>query len=128
MNDIEQLDLFGDLEPSSTVKKKKSSTLPKAATISTENDFPAEKKLSYPYNELIIDFLKNGLSSARDICNLLIEKHNARNTTFDITGKPHIYPEICMNLEKLVQEGVCTLVEKKNDYSDRIYKYISETK
>lgn len=115
MKQFEQIDLFSDFEQPiiTQVNKKPSMTHNQPSS----ND-------PFIYNDLIVSYLEKGVTSAREICNILIDKHDVDNRVFETTGKPQIYVDICKNLDYLISIDVCELIEKKNDYSDRIYKYI----
>lgn len=62
------------------------------------------------------------VSSARIICELLIKNHGVSNERY-ITGKPKIYPFVCMYLDSLVLEGILRIKEIQSQI-DRYYQKI----
>jgi hypothetical protein len=75
--------------------------------------------LSGPIKDKILEYLKT-VSSTRVICELLIKNNIVSNQRY-LTGKPKIYPHVCLFLEGLVSLGKLNL-EEKNGHEDRFYK------
>lgn len=72
-------------------------------------------KLSNIYREAIIKYV-DSVSSARIITELLIKNEFAPKERYS-TGKPKIYPQVCMFLDSLVYQGVLQLtnIDGRND-------------
>jgi hypothetical protein len=88
---------------------------------------PIERKESLPVNNLsgpikdkILEYLRT-VSSTRVICELLIKNQIVANQRY-LTGKPKIYPHVCLFLDGLVYQGQLYL-EDTNGYEDRFYKF-----
>lgn len=80
---------------------------------------PQEEKYKYRFSNQIDQYLRQDLNNARGICERLINEAGASNERFS-TGKPKIYGEVCIYLDKLVNHGNLILIDD-ND-SDRIYQ------
>ncbi|WP_062107479.1 DUF3895 domain-containing protein [Bacillus niameyensis] len=86
---------------------------------------PAEKPLTSHLTPIIKDEILRYLdtvSSARIICELLIKNHSVLTERY-VTGKPKIYPKVCMYLDLLVSKEVVRL-EDKRGHQDRLYKKV----
>ncbi|KEK17887.1 hypothetical protein BAMA_10390 [Bacillus manliponensis] len=68
-----------------------------------------------------LNYIKNNVSSARVICELLIKNHGAYSQRYT-TGKPKIYVSVCSYLDSLVQDNILTV--EKPDITDRAYQLI----
>lgn len=99
---------------------------------SVQNVIPEGEKLSFDLwgnedpvipkgsiEDMAFELLKTGTSSVRIICELLIKKYNASPERY-VTGKPLIYPTVCLHFEALVKEGILR-VEASKDMQDRQY-------
>jgi len=75
--------------------------------------------LSGPLKDKVLSYLET-VSSVRIICELLIKNNIVADQRY-ITGKPKIYPIICMFLDGLIYQNVVTL-EEVNGTDDRKYK------
>lgn len=73
------------------------------------------------YKEFIDIYLQQEIRSARIMCELLIKNNNAKKKRY-LSGKPHIYVDVCIYLESLVSNGYCRLISKNKN--DRIYQLI----
>jgi hypothetical protein len=67
----------------------------------------------------VLELVKQGVGSARVICELLIKSHGVPDNRFS-TGKPSIYTAVCAFLDMQVRAGAAKLMEK--DQNDRIYQ------
>lgn len=110
MTDIIQLSMFDDQESSKKQNKKQT----EQSNIKTKY---------FKYTDEILEFLSKGHRSALEISNLLISEKGLKDERF-ITEKPHVYIDVCLFLDSLVESKQYKLVESKNDYSDRIYQKI----
>lgn len=90
----------------------------KTKTLEKNESLPVNN-LSGPIKDKILEYLKT-VSSTRVICELLIKNNIVSNQRY-LTGKPKIYPHVCLFLEGLVSLGKLTL-EEKNGHEDRFYK------
>jgi hypothetical protein len=56
--------------------------------------------LDYALQSRVRGYLRNGVGSARVICEMLIEEHHANGRRF-LTGKPKLFPSVCVYIESL---------------------------
>ena len=103
-----QLDLFSNEETVET--KTNSQTYSSNPTL-----------LSVPLQNAVLSLLQIGIQSSRDICERLIDSHNAPKERYS-TEKPKIYPYVCLYLDNLVDTGELQLVSVEHE--DRIYKIL----
>jgi hypothetical protein len=68
-----------------------------------EEEEPPLIELDYALQSRVRGYLRNGARSARVICEMLIEEHNANSRRF-LTGKPKLFPSVCVYIESI--EGV----------------------
>lgn len=68
----------------------------------------------------VLDYLQQGLGSARIICERLIADESLLDERFS-TGKPHIYVPVCQLIDEYVNMGYCELLE--SDQTDRKYRW-----
>ena len=68
----------------------------------------------------VLDYLQQGLGSARIICERLIAEEHLPDERYS-TGKPHIYFRVCQLIEEYVHMGYCEVVEI--DQADRKYRW-----
>ncbi|MDP4084744.1 MAG: DUF3895 domain-containing protein [Bacillota bacterium] len=87
----------------------------------SEKPLPLGPKLSEPLRDAVRGYLET-VSSARIICELLIKNNSAPHERY-LTGKPKIYPLVCMYLDSLVKNGDIQLTKKEGQI-DRIYKLL----
>lgn len=64
-------------------------------------------------------YLKEGIESARVICELLI-RHEGMNEERYATGKPKIYLDVCRYIDRLVEQGEYQLIQ--SNQQDRQYR------
>jgi hypothetical protein len=81
---------------------------------------PVSNNLSVPIKDKVLHYLET-VSSVRIICELLIKNHIVADQRY-ITGKPKIYPMVCVYLESLVNQNVVYL-EEVICTDDRKYKF-----
>lgn len=67
----------------------------------------------------VLQALRQGMQSARVICELLITSHGADDRRFS-TGKPYLFTAVCAFLDSLVAGGEAELLER--DQNDRTYR------
>jgi hypothetical protein len=84
------------------------------------NPIPITNNLPDSIKDKVLHFLET-VSSVRIICELLIKNQIVANQRY-ITGKPKIYPRICVYLESLVTQNIVEL-EEINGTDDRKYKF-----
>lgn len=82
------------------------------------NDTATSSK-GFPFGEAIQGYIKNGVKSARVLCELLIREHSASHERFS-TGKPKLYTEVCFYIEECYPHA---LIEQ-NGAEDRLYSGI----
>ncbi len=84
-----------------------------------DQHFIESKSLSSSINDqqkqAILSFLNEGVQSARIICELLIEHHNASEKRY-LSGKPHIYFDVCKFIESLDNVKI-----NQKSFEDRYY-------
>lgn len=68
-----------------------------------------------------ISVFKEGIGSARVICELLIKNNCAQNERYH-TGKPKIYLSVCKYLDQLTLEEACEVTSATQ--IDRVYRLI----
>lgn len=84
-----------------------------------------EKNISYQFlsfveQEFILQFIQNVNSvSVRQLCEFMIKEVGSLDKRY-LTGKPHIYVQVCSYLDFLVTQGKLSYIENL-DYIDRIY-------
>lgn len=103
-----EFDLFDDTKDHSPVQEKK------------KKPIPLTNNLSVALRDKVLHYLET-VSSVRIICELLSKNHIVADQRY-ITGKPKIYPMICVYLESLVHQNVVYL-EEVNGTDDRKYKF-----
>ncbi|MBU8915113.1 DUF3895 domain-containing protein [Bacillus sp. FJAT-29953] len=103
-----EFELFEDTKDYSPAQEKK------------KEPTPVTNNLSAPIKDKVLYYLET-VSSVRIICELLIKHHIVADQRY-ITGKPKIYPVVCLYLEGLVDQNVIYL-EEVNGTDDRKYKY-----
>jgi hypothetical protein len=103
-----EFDLFEDTKDYSPVQEKKKILI------------PLTNNLSVPIKDKVLHYLET-VSSVLIICKLLIKNHIVADQRF-ITGKPKIYPMVCVYLESLVNQNM-TYLEEINGTDDRKYKF-----
>jgi hypothetical protein len=103
-----EFDLFDETTDPTPVNEKKGNPIP------VTNNLPDSIKNKVLY------YLET-VSSVRIICELLIKYQIVANQRY-ITGKPRIYPRVCVYLEGLVSQNVIEL-EEINGTDDRKYKF-----
>ncbi|MCH6268809.1 DUF3895 domain-containing protein [Neobacillus citreus] len=103
-----EFELFEDTEDYSPVQEKRKILE------------PVTNHLSAAIKDKVLHYLET-VSSVRIICELLIKHHIVAGQRY-ITGKPKIYPIVCLYLESLVNENVIYL-EEVNGTDDRKYKF-----
>ncbi|MEV2910990.1 DUF3895 domain-containing protein [Paenibacillus larvae] len=81
---------------------------------------PETFRLSPSKEKAVMEYLNEGISSAREISEKLIEHHGADNKRF-LTGKADVYIHVCFFLDSLVDLGVARFMTGDSD--DRIYKF-----
>ncbi|QHZ53376.1 DUF3895 domain-containing protein [Paenibacillus larvae] len=81
---------------------------------------PKAFRLSPSKEKAVMQYLADGLTSAREISEKLIEHHGADNKRF-LTGKADVYIHVCFFLDSLVDLGVAKFMTGDSD--DRIYKF-----
>lgn len=91
----------------------------KTKSVDNKESLPINN-LSGPIKDKILEYLET-VSSTRVICELLIKNNIVSNQRY-ITGKPKIYPHVCLFLEGLVSQQKLIL-EEKNGQEDRFYKF-----
>lgn len=79
-------------------------------------------KLSLMYREAIMKYVET-VSSARIITELLIKNEFAPKERYS-TGKPKIYPQVCMYLDSLISQGILQLTNIDGK-TDRTYLKIN---
>ncbi len=109
MSDL-QLSLFSE----SPVEEDAPSNQPKT--------IQSNSSLSIDIQNAITSLLTTDKISTRELCETLIEQFKAPKERFS-SGKPKIYPTVCIFLESLVQNGQLEFVQEV-DRGDRIYKVI----
>lgn len=85
-----------------------------------ETLIPLTTNLSDAVKDKVLHYLET-VSSVRIICELLIKNQIIADQRY-ITGKPKIYPMVCVYLENLVNQNVISL-EEVNGTDDRKYKF-----
>jgi hypothetical protein len=84
-----------------------------------ENKEVAESQPLSSVHDAIISLLKSGVTSAMEICEILIREGKLSNDRFS-TNKPKDYTQVCSFLDLLVSKGNLLFVEDM-DKKDRIY-------
>lgn len=72
--------------------------------------------IDFQFGEAIQGYIKNGVKSARVLCELLIREHSASHERFS-TGKPKLYTEVCFYIEECYPNALI----KQNGAEDRLY-------
>jgi hypothetical protein len=91
--------------------------------ISFEDLFMEENTSLEPtssFDDAIIGILKSGISSAREICEVLIKEGKLSSNRY-ATKKPKGYIQVCSCLDHLVLQGKVLFIEDQ-DKLDRIYE------
>ncbi|GMK37137.1 hypothetical protein PCCS19_01900 [Paenibacillus sp. CCS19] len=65
-----------------------------------QEEEPPLIELDYALQSRVRTYLRSGIGSARVICELLIEEHNANGRRF-LTGKPKLFPSVCVYIESI---------------------------
>lgn len=73
-------------------------------------------ELDYALQSRVRNYLRNGVGSARVICEMLIEEHQANDRRF-LTGKPKLYPSVCVYIESLDGVKVESISPEDRSYS-----------
>ncbi|MBB6451780.1 hypothetical protein HNQ94_000201 [Salirhabdus euzebyi] len=76
-------------------------------------------ELSHVQMDAISDYLREGVTSARLMCELLIKDNKAPNKRYS-TAKPKIYPYVCLFLKSLADVGDISV--EQNNITDLIVK------
>jgi hypothetical protein len=76
-----------------------------------------------PVHDAIVSLLESGVTSAIEICEILIQEGKLSNDRFS-TNKPKAYIQVCSFLDHLVSKGNLLFVEDMGK-KDRIYKFIN---
>jgi hypothetical protein len=88
------------------------------------NELSLVHNLPWELKEKIYQYLKEGIGSARVICELLIKKDYTQNERYH-TEKPKIYLSVCKYLDQLTLEEACEVVSATQ--IDRVYRLIVNT-
>ncbi|RAV20529.1 hypothetical protein DQG23_15805 [Paenibacillus contaminans] len=139
---MEQLDLFADSSDQLTFDlfgEPPAAPKPSAAaeTPGVQRGFTADiygeaapsssaqtgDKLTERQQEAVTRYLREGVQSARIICELLIRNDGAIDRRF-LTQKPVIYPAVCRKIDGETVSGAYKLVSK--DENDRVYERAGE--
>lgn len=89
--------------------------------VESEDTPAASNNLSATVCSAVHNLLKQGVGSARIICERLIADTNVPDERF-LTGKPIIYYEVCLHIEEYIHQGYCQMVESSQ--ADRKYKWL----
>ncbi|PWV95205.1 uncharacterized protein DUF3895 [Paenibacillus cellulosilyticus] len=73
-------------------------------------------ELDYALQSRVRTYLRNGVGSARVICEMLIEEHQASDRRF-LTGKPKLYPSVCVYIESLDAVKIESISPEDRSYS-----------
>lgn len=84
-------------------------------------DIPLEQKLQLGVL-VYLDSLTSPQFKASNLCEELIRYHDAAKDRYS-SGKPMIYPNVCIFLKHLEAQGIVELVEKQG-VEDVIYRYV----
>ncbi|MEH7273673.1 DUF3895 domain-containing protein [Neobacillus vireti] len=103
-----EFDLFEDTKDQSAAQEKE------------KKKIPLTNNLTVAVKDKVLHYLET-VSSVRIICELLIKNHIVADQRY-ITGKPKIYPMVCVYLEDLINQNVVYL-EEVNGTDDRKYKF-----
>lgn len=103
-----EFDLFEDTKDHSPAQEKE------------KKQIPLTNNLTVAVKDKVLHYLET-VSSVRIICELLIKNHIVADQRY-ITGKPKIYPMVCVYLENLVNQNVVYL-EEVNGTDNRKYKF-----
>lgn len=88
---------------------------PQASLTRETSPLRLEERLKEP----VLELLRQGVGSARVMCEILIRSHGVPDNRFS-TGKPSIYTAVCAFLDGQVWAGAAKLMEK--DQNDRVYQ------
>ena len=94
----------------------------------TKEQTTVQSNLSYKENSLLTSLIQKaiysilitGTSSAREVCEELINNHEVPKDRYP-TGKPKIYPLVCIFLDSLVLKGELEFINE-DERTDRFYK------
>jgi len=140
---MEQLDLFADSsdqltfdlfgEPPAAPKTSAAAETPGVqrgftadiygAAAAPSSSAQTGDKLTERQQEAVTRYLREGVQSARIICELLIRNDGAIDRRF-LTQKPVIYPAVCRKIDGEAVSGAYKLVSK--DENDRVYERAGE--
>lgn len=109
MSDL-QLNLFSESPVEEDVSSNQPKTIQSTSSLSTD------------IQNAIISLMTTDKISTRELCENLIEQYKAPKERFS-SGKPKIYPTVCIFLETLAQNGQLEFIHEV-DREDRIYKVI----
>lgn len=68
-------------------------------------------------------YLEQGIQSVRALCELLITEHQLNRERYS-TGKPRIYPAVCLYLDYLVDSGKAEFLGEAAGKEDRRYRLV----
>ncbi|WP_233254237.1 DUF3895 domain-containing protein [Salipaludibacillus keqinensis] len=101
---------------------------PDPLNLFSEEEMPAPKEekdlqayvLAYEYRDAVLEYLSQGVKSARIICELLIKNNQAPADRYSFSKRPKIYVPVCFYLDLLVSKGEADHIGSL-DLDDRYY-------
>ncbi|WP_374724220.1 DUF3895 domain-containing protein [Calidifontibacillus erzurumensis] len=109
-----QYDIFDFTDP---IMKTEMEANEEKIELDSMDTFPKE------YHQIVLELLKNNVTSARVMCEILMKNHNIISKRY-LSGKPRMYVPLVRYLESLREQNIVQLVEKV-DLTDRIYKLVN---
>lgn len=86
------------------------------AEAEAEAEEPPLIDLEYALQSRVRSYLRSGVGSARVICEMLIEEHQANNRRF-LTGKPKLFPSVCVYIESIDAVKIESISPEDRSYS-----------
>lgn len=104
---------------------------PDPINLFSEEEMPSPKEeqdlqtyvLTYKYRDAVMEYLNEGVTSSRVICELLIKNNNAPVERYTYSERPKIYVSVCFFLDLLVSKEKALHIGSLN-LDDRYYKLI----